>query len=157
MRLEIVTLLHVVVDVADVVSVSAEDATGSFALLPHHADFLTVLAISAVGWKRANGEVGYIAVRGGILRMQGGDFVQIATRQAVSGPSLGVLSDEVLDRLRAEAESEAQTRTASMRLQLGLMRQLDRYLRAGQSSFFTGSNAGPTLGGREEGSDDRQA
>ncbi len=43
MRLRIVTPLSVVVDDDNVVSVRAEDATGGFGIMAHHADFLTVV------------------------------------------------------------------------------------------------------------------
>ena len=43
MRLRIVTPLSVVIDEEGVLALRAEDATGSFGILPHHADFLTSL------------------------------------------------------------------------------------------------------------------
>ena len=46
MRLRITTPLSVVVDEDGILSLRAEDATGSFGILPRHADFLTSLAIS---------------------------------------------------------------------------------------------------------------
>ncbi len=45
MRLRIVTPLAVVVDESDVTALRAEDESGSFGILPHHADFLTSLTI----------------------------------------------------------------------------------------------------------------
>lgn len=136
MRLQIVTPLTVEVDLSDVVSLRADDRTGSFVIWPHHADFITVLAITVVEWSRQAGEKGHIAVRGGILRVEGGDLVQIATRQAISGPTLEKLGSAVLDRLRDEAEAEARTRVAATRMHMGLIRQLDRYLQTGRGSFL---------------------
>ena len=51
MRLRIITPLSVVVDEDGVLALRAEDATGSFGILPRHADFLTSLAISVVSWE----------------------------------------------------------------------------------------------------------
>ncbi len=48
MRLRIITPLAVVVDEDGVLALRAEDASGSFGILPGHADFLTSLAISVV-------------------------------------------------------------------------------------------------------------
>ena len=48
MRLLITTPLSVVVDEDGILALRAEDATGSFGILPGHADFLTSLAISSV-------------------------------------------------------------------------------------------------------------
>ncbi len=54
MRLRIVTPLSVVVDEDGVLAVRAEDASGGFGILPRHADFLTSLAISIVGWESSD-------------------------------------------------------------------------------------------------------
>ena len=139
MRLQIVTPLAVEADLTNIASVRADDRTGSFVILPHHADFITVLTISAVGWSTEAGEEGHIAVRGGILRVEGGELVQIATRQAISGPTLEKLGTAVLDQLREEAETEARTRVAATRLHMGVIRQLDRYLQTGRSYFLPGA------------------
>jgi F-type H+-transporting ATPase subunit epsilon len=139
MRLQIVTPLTVEADRAGIASVRAEDRTGSFVILPQHADFITVLAISVVSWKTEAGDEGQIGVRGGILRVEGGDLVQIATRQAVSGPTLENLGSAVLETLREEAETEARVRVAATRLHLGLIRQLNRYLQTGQGYFLPGA------------------
>ena len=82
MRLQVVTPLEVAVDADDVASLRAEDTTGAFGILPRHADFVTSLAISVVTWHDVAGAEHRIAVRGGVLRVQNGDFIQIATRQA---------------------------------------------------------------------------
>ena len=136
MRLQIVTPLAVEADLEGVASVRADDRTGSFVVLPHHADFITALAITVVEWATEAGEKGHIAVRGGIFRVEGGEFVQIATRQAISGPTLDRLGTAVLGELRDEAEAEARTRVVATRLQLGLIRQLDRYLQSGRGFFL---------------------
>src|SRR5450755_2683609 len=67
MRLLITDPVTIALDAADVVSLRAEDASGSFGILAGHADFLTTLAISVVSWRHADGRAGYCAVRGGIL------------------------------------------------------------------------------------------
>lgn len=48
LRLTIVTPLQVVLDIGEVRHVRAEDATGSFGILPGHVDFLTVLSVSVL-------------------------------------------------------------------------------------------------------------
>jgi len=156
MRLQIVTPLAVEADLADIASVRADDRTGSFMILPHHADFITVLAITVVEWFTATGEKGHIAVRGGILRVEGGDLVQIATRQAVSGPTLEKLGTAVLDQLRDEAETEAKTRVAATRLHMGLIRQLDRYLQTGRGYFIPGTEGAFSAQAGEPGAVDDQ-
>jgi F-type H+-transporting ATPase subunit epsilon len=134
MRLQIVTPLTVVAELDGIISVRADDRTGSFVVWPHHADFITALAITVVEWATEAGEKGHIAVRG--------EFVQIATRQAISGPTLDRLGKAVLDQLRDEAEAEARTRVAATRLQLGLLRQLNRYLQSGRGFFLPRAGGG---------------
>jgi len=50
MRVRIVTPLSVVVD-QDIDSLRAEDASGSFGILPGHAPFLSALAVSIFRWR----------------------------------------------------------------------------------------------------------
>jgi len=132
MKLQVVTPLESAVDADDVAAIRAEDSTGLFGILPHHADFVTDLAVSVVTWHDTAGAEHRVAVRGGVLRVQNGDFVQIATRQAIGGDTLEELGTAVLDKLREEAEEEAQSRVSAARLHVGLIRQLERYLQAGQ-------------------------
>ncbi|MEJ0047670.1 MAG: hypothetical protein WDN04_17260 [Rhodospirillales bacterium] len=61
MRLRITTPLALAVDEPDVRAVRAEDASGGFGILPHHADFLTRLAMSVLSWERADGTRHYCA------------------------------------------------------------------------------------------------
>ena len=91
MRLRIITPLAVVVDEDGVRALRAEDATGSFGILPGHADFLTSLAISVVSWESSDGTRHYCAVRRGVLSVIAGRDIAIATREAVPGDDLATL------------------------------------------------------------------
>ena len=55
MKLLVTSLGSVAVEVDDVVSVRAEDASGGFGILPGHADFLTALDASVVSWRHRDG------------------------------------------------------------------------------------------------------
>jgi F-type H+-transporting ATPase subunit epsilon len=132
MRLRIVTPLSVAVDEVGVVALRAEDATGSFGILPGHADFLTSLAISVVGWRGAEGRQRFAAVRHGVLTVTEGRKISIATREAVTGDDLTTLADSVLRRFRADAEAERTEHVESTRLQLAAIRQIMRHLRPGR-------------------------
>ena len=123
MRLRIVTPLAVVVD-EDALALRAEDASGSFGILPGHADFLTSLAISVVGWKRSDGSRRYCAVRRGTLSVSGGQDVALATREAIAGDDLATLDSTVLDRFRADTEQERSERFESIQLQLNAIRRI---------------------------------
>jgi len=128
-RLRIVTPLSVVVDEEGVLALCAEDASGSFGILPRHADFLTSLVISVVNWKSGDGRRRYCAVRRGVLSVAGGREVAIATREAVIGDDLATLDEVVLGRFSADIETEKAGRVESTRLQLNAIRQIMRHLR----------------------------
>lgn len=129
MRLRILTPLSVIVEEDGVLAVRAEDASGGFGIMQHHADFLTSLAISVVGWRGGDGARRYCAVRHGVLSITGGHDVAIATREAVTGDDLVTLDQTVLNRFRADFETERTEHVENTRLQLNAIRQIMRHLR----------------------------
>jgi len=129
MRLRVTTPLDVVVDETGVVAARAQDASGGFGMLPHHADFLTRLEISVLSWQRADGARAYCAVRGGVLTVHGGETITVATREAIRGDDLATLDREVLHRFRNEAELEQVAFVHATQLQLNAIRQIMRHLR----------------------------
>jgi len=139
MRLLITTPTAVVVNDLDVAAVRAEDETGSFGILEHHADFLTVLTVSVVAWHRADGRRRYCAVRRGVLRVEGGSEVAIASREAIVGDDLDHLEQVVLTQLRNALDAERTARTETMQLQMRAIRQIVRYLRPERGRFLGGS------------------
>lgn len=132
MRLRIVTPLSVVVDQDNVLTVRAEDATGSFGVLPRHADFLTSLVISVVSWQSMGGARHYCAVRRGVLSVVGGQEIVIATREAVAGDDLAILDQTVISRFRTDVETERTEKVESTRLRLSAIRQIMSHLRPGR-------------------------
>ncbi len=124
MRLLITAPAVLVADSADVISVRAEDESGSFGILEGHADLLTVLTISVVAWRHAIGKTGYCAVRRGVLGVKGGHEGSIATREAQSGDGLDGLEASGLGRFRAEVEAERSVRTAATRLHTQAIRRI---------------------------------
>ena len=132
MRLRIVTPLSVVIDEDGVVALRAEDATGSFGILPGHADFLTSLAISVVSWESDNGVRQYCAVRRGVLAVGGGHDIAVATREAIPGDNLATLDETVLARFRADIETERTEHVEGTRLHLNAIRQIMSHLRPDQ-------------------------
>jgi F-type H+-transporting ATPase subunit epsilon len=129
MRLRITTPLAVVVDEDGVVALRAEDASGSFGIMPGHANFLTSLAIAVVSWEGSDGARRYCAARRGVLSVTAGQDIAIATREAVTGDDLATLDQVVLARFRADTETERADRVDSTRLQLNAIRQIVRHLR----------------------------
>lgn len=122
MPLRIITPLAVIVD-QPATRLRAADASGSFGILPGHADFLTRLAVSVVTWATPDGATHFCAVRGGALTVRAGK-VAIATREAVTGEDLDRLDREVLTRFRANLDEERVEHVETTRLQLHVMRQM---------------------------------
>ena len=123
MRLRIVTPLAVVIDEA-ALSVRAEDTSGSFGILPGHADFLTSLALSVVEWTRADSTRHYCAVRRGMCSVSGGADIAVATREAVPSDDLAALGGTVLARFHADIERDRSERFESTQLQLDAIRRI---------------------------------
>ncbi|HVB82378.1 MAG TPA: F0F1 ATP synthase subunit epsilon [Candidatus Binataceae bacterium] len=129
MKLVITTPTAVVVDADNLRYVRAEDSTGAFGIQQGHADFLTALAISVLMWRDATGAEHYAAVRGGALRVRGGESVEVATREAVAGDDLRNLRAVVLAQMARNEETEQAARQGALGLQQAAIQQLYRYLR----------------------------
>lgn len=137
MRLLVTTPVTVLVDVPDVRHVRAEDETGAFGIQPGHADFVTVLTVSVVTYRDGEGREHFVAVSGGVLTVQDGNLVEIATRAAAGEDTLRELGPAVLERFRSESETEEESRQSSTQLHLATIRKLQRYL---ESSRLPASN-----------------
>ena len=144
MKLLVTTPLAVIVDVEDVRHVRADDETGSFGILPGHADFITVLTVSVISWRNHMDEEHHVAVRGGVLAVRDGNLVEVATREAVGEDTLRQLGSAVLERFREEVQAEEASRVSAKRLHLAAIRQLQRYIESGRQPIPQGPP--PALG-----------
>lgn len=129
MRLDITTPFATVLLTNEAVHVRAEDSSGAFGILQGHADFLTVLTVSVLTWRDGQGREHYVAVRGGMLSVQDGGSVSIATPEAVAGEDLRTLETEVLTRFQRHLDEERAARTEAQRLHVAAIRQIMRLLR----------------------------
>lgn len=145
MKLLVTTPISVVVDAVDVRHVRAEDVTGAFGILPGHADFITVLAVSVLTWRNHLDEEHHVAVRGGVLTVRDGSLVEVATREAVGEDTLRRLGRAVLERFREEVQAEEESRVSATRLHLAAIRQLQRYLESGRQPVPQGLPTSPAL------------
>ncbi|MBF0851122.1 F0F1 ATP synthase subunit epsilon [Gluconobacter sp. R75690] len=125
MKLRIITPLTVVLDEPDVMSVRAEDESGSFGILQGHADLVSSVLPSVVIWKRRDGTPHYCAVRQGVLTVtEKGSMVEIATREAVCGDDLKTLKTLVRQHYAALDDARRNANVASVRLQLDAVRRI---------------------------------
>jgi len=129
LHLTVTTPAQILVESGDVVAVRAEDQTGSFGILPGHADLLTVLVPSVLRWRTADGAARFCAVRGGVFTVASGRDVAVACRGGVVGDSLGELEAKVRAVRAQELEADRKARVEQIRLHALAVRQLVRYLR----------------------------
>lgn len=131
LRLTIATPASLLVDVQDVRSVRAEDASGAFGVLPGHADLLTVLPPSVVRWTREGEATRYCALSGGVLTVSGGRTVAVACRRGALGDDLARLEADVAAARAAELDADRRARVEQLRLHARALRQLMHFLRPG--------------------------
>lgn len=129
MRLVVTTPMAILVDVADVRLVTAEDSTGLFGIEPGFTEFLTVLTVSVLSYQDAAKVERYVAVRGGVLRVRGGSLVEVATSDGLAGDDLDTLAKAVIERYRAEADAEAKARKRADKLHVLAIRGIYRIVR----------------------------
>lgn len=114
---------------AEVAKVVAEASNGSFCILPRHIDFVTALVPGLLAYEPAGGGEIFVAVDQGIL-VKCGPEVIVSTRNAVSGPEIGVLRDRITEEFEVLDEQERTTESALARLEADLVRrflELDRH------------------------------
>ncbi len=129
LHLTVTTPGQILVDSGDVAAVRAEDESGSFGILPGHADLLTALVPSVVRWRTADGSTHFCAVRGGVFTVSVGRNVSVACREGVLGDSLEDLEAKVRTLRAQQIEADRKARVEQVRLHALAVRQLLRYLR----------------------------
>lgn len=134
MRLLIATPMEIVADCSDVLSLVAEDETGSFGIQPGHADFLTVLSICVATWRDKTEKPHYAAVRHGVLSVADGKLVRILTREAVTGPNLQELQTNVLARFRETARLDTSEHARAAALHAAALKQVWNFLTPNQTA-----------------------
>jgi F-type H+-transporting ATPase subunit epsilon len=129
LHLTVTTPAQVLAESDNVVAVRVEDPSGSFGVLPGHADLLTVLVPSVVRWRTADGAARFCAVRGGVFTVFAGRDVAVACREGVVGDSLDDLEAKVRAVRARQREADRKARVEQTRLHTLAVRQLVRYLR----------------------------
>ncbi|MGE4072004.1 MAG: F0F1 ATP synthase subunit epsilon [Lysobacterales bacterium] len=130
LSLIITTPLEVVLQADEVDSLRAEDASGSFGILPGHTRLLTVLGASVLRWRRADGVWHYCALRGGVFSVVDGRHVRVACREAVTGDDLAALEQLVTTQMAVRHEAMRAARAEHTRLQAQAIRSLMQRLAA---------------------------
>ena len=129
LRLTVTTPTRVVVEAEGVRHVRAEDESGLFGVLPGHADFLTSLSISVLSWRNADGREEHVALRGGMLTVDGGRHIRVAAREAIPGDDLELLEKNLLAAFAEDEARERMERDLATKLEMAALRQVEKYLR----------------------------
>ena len=124
-----------IVDRSEVQALRAEDDSGSFGILPRHADFLTVLVPSVLRWKLPAGDMRYCAVDSGVLTVRGGREVAVACRQALLGDDLEALHAQVLAMRSERIESDRERKVDQTRLHARAVRAMMQLMRGTAPDF----------------------
>jgi F-type H+-transporting ATPase subunit epsilon len=128
MRLFVITPTEIAVD-QEAGYVRADDSSGAFGIAPGHTDLLTTLEVCVVRWRDQHNTEHYVAVRGGVLRVNGGQRVEIASREAIVSDNLERLRERILSVMKRNLEAEFSARAGALRLEHAAIRQIHRYLR----------------------------
>jgi F-type H+-transporting ATPase subunit epsilon len=130
LRVLVSTPTELLLDAAEIEEVRAEDASGSFGILPGHTDLITALPpTSVVRWRSRASGLAFCVIRGGVLTVESGRQVAIACRQGTVGSDLAALEASVARMRHEEHEAHARARVEEVRLHAQAIRHLVRYLR----------------------------
>ncbi|WP_152053119.1 F0F1 ATP synthase subunit epsilon [Tautonia marina] len=105
-----------------VTKVKAEAANGAFTLLPKHVDFVAALVPGILSFASEEEGERFMAIDQGVL-VKCGDEVLLSTRNAVIGPGLEDLKRTVREQYELVDDRERHARSASARLEAGLVRR----------------------------------
>ena len=122
MNLKILLPFKVFAEKKDVKRIVAETPQGSFGLLPHRLDCVSVLAPGILTYETEEEGEEYIAIDEGIL-VKAGDEVLISVRNAIGGVELGKLNEAVAREFMSLHEDEKSTRVELAKLESGFVRR----------------------------------
>ena len=105
------------------VKVIAEADYGSFAVLPEHADVVTLLVPGLLAFHRADGQEVFVAVDHGLL-VKTGSQVRAACQRAVVAGNLGDAEATVRDRYKVRTDTEKRARSALIQLETEILKRV---------------------------------
>ncbi|MCI5074569.1 F0F1 ATP synthase subunit epsilon [Oricola sp.] len=126
--LVITTPLDVLAQADAVTSFRADDDSGSFGVLPGHADLLAVLRDCVARWREGEDGWRYCALHGGVMTVEEGSRIRIACREGVLGDDVETLEAEVRRRREAALQAASRERVNQAKLHARAIRQIMRHL-----------------------------
>ncbi|REJ65761.1 MAG: F0F1 ATP synthase subunit epsilon [Planctomycetota bacterium] len=106
----------------EVTKVTAEAQNGYFCLLPRHVDFVAALVPGLLSFEDEDGREHFLAIDEGAL-VKCGPEVLVSTRSAAADGDLGQLRHVVEEQFEVLDERERLARSATARLEAGLVRR----------------------------------
>jgi F-type H+-transporting ATPase subunit epsilon len=123
MNLKILLPFRIFADKSGVSRIVADTRAGSFGLLPHRLDCVAALTPGILTYATEGEEDVYVAVDEGVLVKTGSD-VLVSVRRALGGSDLGKLRESVDKEFKTLDERERSLRTATAKLEAGVLRRL---------------------------------
>ncbi|WP_317203637.1 F0F1 ATP synthase subunit epsilon [Janthinobacterium sp.] len=123
MHLKILLPSGVLLDLDGVTRIVAEEAQGSFGLLPRRLDCVAALAPGILCYESAAAGECFVAVDAGVL-IKTGAQVRVSVRAAIPGTDLAQLRLAVLQQFEALDAAERGARAALARLEAGFLRHM---------------------------------
>ena len=108
---------------APATKILAESTSGSFCLLPRHADTAAVLVPGLLTYVGEDGDEVVVAIDRGLL-VKVGASVRVSCQRAVIAPDLASAEATVRDRFRTKSEGEKRSRNVLLRLEADILRRL---------------------------------
>ena len=108
-----------------VLGLRAVAASGSFGVLPNHADLVTVLVPSVLTLVAEGGQELFFGIDEGLL-VKRDAVVSITVRRGVAGDDLGSLHEKVRASFMEVEDEERAARAALTRLEADMVRRLGR-------------------------------
>ncbi|MBW2644894.1 MAG: ATP synthase F1 subunit epsilon [Deltaproteobacteria bacterium] len=121
----------------EILSLIAEDRSGYFGIEAGHINLLTVLTPTILKYKNRDGKEQYVAVNGGILKVENSS-VTIAAREAVAGEDMARLEEILSLEMAKEDADERMTRVSLERIGIMMMRNFLSFERVGRPGPPTG-------------------
>jgi len=109
--------------ITGVSSFVAEDASGSFGILPGHERLVTVLDFGLSSFRVADSEWRYIAAPGAVLRLHD-DELHFATRRYVLGSDFETIRDALVQQISVEERALAEVKTSLRGLEQEMLKRL---------------------------------
>lgn len=126
MNLKILLPFTIFADLQNVKRIVAETSGGQYGFLPQRLDCVAALVPGILMYESITSAVKYIAVDKGIL-VKAGENVMVSVRNAIGGPDLGKLHEQVEKEFIALDDNEKHVRNVMAKMESSFMLRLQKF------------------------------